>query len=237
MKAISLTGFETRPYYGKDIRDFASNNGLSASELGSVFCQGGMSSSALQKQIGNDEKLLSPPLQILLRFYLRNPETIPLPERVVASEFFASELGGDEAIAVRYRGVLFGVDRNSGYNWSRDATPISQVKSTMLAAKRLKKNRGLTQQELLTELIENLNAVTQSLGINPLLEGSWKREKNSDEVIKYTNDSVTSFSVKRKGRRVWKAKIEVDNRVDLKSTMFKVRSQLSNIGTCGKTNA
>lgn len=207
--SIALTGYETVPYYNRDIKAFQENHGLSATELADVFCRGGMGASSFKKRISHDDDLLPPSLQILFRMYSRHPELIPLPERIIASEFFENELGGEAAIATRFRGVLFGVNRNSGYNWNRDSSPIAEVKSTMMAASKLKLINNLNNEELLKELISIFNATTKALSVNPMKTGSWGCKVDSTETLEFEINTVSEKAVKNIGRRANTTSIKI----------------------------
>ncbi len=200
--SVAMAGYEEGPYYNRDIKVFQENYGLSTTELADVFCRGGMGASAFKKRISRDDDLLPPSLQILFRMYSRYPELIPFPERIVASEFFENDLGGQPAIATRFHGVLFGVDRNSGYNWARDSYPIAEVTSTMMAARKLKQIKKLNNQELLKELINILNYTTKALSVNPMKTGGWRCKVDSTEILKFEINTVSDNAVQNRGRRV-----------------------------------
>ena len=197
---FNLTGYESRAYCATDLFEFSNSRGLSISDITSVFSPGGMSVSAFAKQIGKGNKVLLPPMQVLMRLYLRHPETIPMPEKISVSEFF-DELGGEEKIASRFRGVLFGVDRNCGYNWERNSKPISTVQSAMLAVMKLKELNSLTSDETLKELIDIANSSAGSLHVNPMKEGSWGRQPDSfGDAMVLSIDDIGHSKLKKRGR-------------------------------------
>lgn len=223
-----LSGNEKRAYCKSDMDSFCKGYGFSKVEQAEIFCRGGMSASAFQKTLGNDQDLLSPTLQLQLRLYSLYPQTIPFPKRITTSDFFDNQLGGETTIATRFRGVLFGVDRNSGYNWGNDSTPSAQVMSLMVAATKLKQENTLTQDELLQVLIDIFNATTQSLGVNPMKRGSWGHKDDSEEALKFSLSDVSNKAVKNRGRRVYlthSQKLKSSNIASLAST---VREKLSN---------
>ena len=227
-----LTGYELHPYCASDLFSFATRQGLSLSDLTGLFCPGFMSTSAFIKNVGSGDDLLSTPLQILFRLYLRYPDTIPMPERVIASQFFDEELGGEDVIATRFRGVLFGVDRNSGYNWNRDAKPIAYVRSSMIAAKKMKQQENLAPEELLERLLDITNDTMASLNVNPMKTGSWSRKDlKKEDPLHLTLDSVRNSAVMQRGRR--KSNVvqhpETD-RIDL-ITKMKSYAENENLGS------
>lgn len=225
--SFGLTGYESRPYCSSDIQAFAKSRGLSSTEVVSIFSKGTMSASAFSKHIGIGSDILSTPLQILFRMYLRYPKTIPMPQRLTVTDFFEEELGGEEKIATRYRGILFGVDKNSGYNWGTNSSPISTVQATMLTAKILRKTRGLTQEELLIILVDIHNATTAALKINPMKTGSWGRKNGGDEALKLSHTKVGNSSVKMRGRRVNKKQAPGSKVANRRSLINLVRNKLS----------
>lgn len=228
MKPIALNGYEKRPYYGKDINNFKKRYGLTTTDLSNLFCRNGMSASAFQKKIKNEEDLLTPTHQILLRLYIRYPEIIQIPERITTADFFENELGGEAAIATRFRGVLFGVDRNSSYNWNKDAVPESSVKAAMIAAKNLKKVNNLEQDELLQILLDICNITAETLDVNPMKVGSWHRGAN-DVPLQFSLESVCEKSVKNRGRRVHLAHVPKMTSTNLTNFVFNVRAKLSDL--------
>ena len=222
---IGLTGYETRPYCGDDLDSFKKQYGLTTSELAVIFGQPS-SSSALKRVIECSEEVLSPTIQLLMRLYIRFPDTIPLPERLTVSTFFEDCLGGETFVATRFRGILFGVDRNSGYNWGKDATPMSQVRAIMFAAKKLKENNGLTQEDLLQHLIENFNMTTASLNVNPLKTGSWGRKNTANEALTLSIKDVCEKAVKNRGRRATLSKISKLSPIQLHELSNTIKATL-----------
>ncbi len=197
-----LTGYEDRLYYPRDINDFGNRYGLSTRQLADIFrFQGKLKTKTLRETEG-DQKPLSPTIQMLLRMYLRHPETIPLAKKLSAQEFFDNVLGGQNAVATRFRGVLFGVDRNSAYNWNRDSEPNAQVLALMVAAKRLKEVRNLSNEQLLQTLIDNFNVTTEVLRVNPLKDGSWSRRNSAEKPLTFALSDVSEKAVQLRGRRV-----------------------------------
>jgi transcriptional regulator with XRE-family HTH domain len=222
---IGLTGEEARPYCGDDLDIFRKHHGLSMNELAVIYGQTG-SSSALKRVIECGKEVVSPTIQLLMRLYLRFPDTIPLPERLTVSVFFEDCLGGETAIATRFRGILFGVDRNSGYNWGKDAAPMSHVKAIMIAAKKIKQNNGLTQEDLLQLLIENFNMTTASLNVNPLKNGSWGRKNTAGEALSLSVNKVCDKAVKNCGRRAALSKTSKLSYIQIHELSKMVRAKL-----------
>lgn len=230
MQADTLNGYEKRPYVNGDIKNFQKNYGLTSNELANAFFFNGMSPSAVQNKIKNSEDLLSPTLQIILRLYSRYPELIPIPERITAIDFFENELGGESSIATRFRGALLGVDRNSGYNWSKDSTPESSVKAAMIAAKKLKKIKNLEQTELLQVLIDVCNTTAATLEVNPMKAGSWRSGSN-EQPLQLSVSNVCEKSVKNRGKRVYLQNVPKMTSTNYKHLTSDVRAKLSILST------
>jgi hypothetical protein len=226
--SIGLTGNETCPYKGSDLDCFRNTYGFSVNEAATVFGFNGRIS-GLKKIIEKDQEVLPPTLQLLMRLYLRFPETIPFPEKLTTSDFFEECLGGETAIATRFRGILFGVDRNSGYNWGKDATPINSVLAIMHAAKKLKENKHLNHEELLEVLLCNFNSTAASLNVNPLKIGSWGRKNAANEALFLNPKDVSEKAVKNRGRRVTLAKISKLTSGEIQSLSKITRNSLKGV--------
>jgi len=200
-KETGLTGYENRAYTPQDLEEFGKTQGFTINELVEVFCPGGMGSSAFMKNLRKSEKLPAY-LQMLLRMYLCYPESMPEIERITSSDFFDNELGGEDCIALRFRGYLFGVDRNCGYNWGKDAEPIASIKADMMAAKRLREKRQWTQAELLEVLLDVANTTSAMLTVNPMKTTGWKSKATSGQALQLNSGDVAEKAVKNRGRRV-----------------------------------
>ena len=117
-----LTGYEDRPYTGEDVAAFLALHELSVAQSSLIF--GLISAGQIAKWIRNRE-VLPTPAQVLMRLYLRYPDSIPIEHKIDPVRFYNEELGGERNLHVRFFAPLFGVDRNSGARWGRATRPPS----------------------------------------------------------------------------------------------------------------
>lgn len=168
-----LTGYEDRPYTGEDVATFLAIHELSVAQSSLVF---GMVSAGLIGRWIREKTELPVPVQVLLRLYLRYPESIPIEPKVDPIKYYNEELGGEHNLHVRYFAPLFGVDRNSGARWGVHTRPHGLVSATMSATKRIRRNNNLSQIQLLELLVGIQNELMEMLGVNPMVAGgSWHR--------------------------------------------------------------
>ena len=217
-KITQLTGRERRPYTGHDLGTLKTDLDASLLELSHIT--GGIRPSLLSK-ISSEGANLAAPMQILLRFYLRHPETIPLEEPINAREFYETDLGGAEMLHIRYFAPLFGVDRNSGYSWGGRSEPTGIVQAAMQAARRYREIHNLSPEQLLSELVDIHNDVIAALGVNPHESGgTWRQPAKNGDVPVLEPEKLAN-PVARRGRKP-KPKAETPES-DIKN--FKVASE------------
>jgi hypothetical protein len=131
--------------------------------------------------------------------------------------------------------VLRGVDRNSGYNWNKDATPESSVKAAMIAAKKLKNNKNLQQSELMQVLIDICNTTAETLEVNPMKAGSWRKGSN-EQPLQFSVSSVREKSVKNRGKRVYLENVQKMTSTYVKNLTSNVRAKLFNLSMNNQSN-